>query len=161
MIMFHVNLQGCVYIYILYTYTYFCGLRLVVGPGDFSRWASTPAPTSRITFLQGGDVENYMRNQRKKTGKDDFKPPAQALRLERFWAKILAEILYAHLFFIYSALEAVPPRSCCFLVDLFLVLALAQRRHVHIFGHLKSTPCAFFRLVSLTIHLRVSSSVTL
>lgn len=28
-------------------------------------------------YMEGGDVENYMRNQRKKTGKDDFKPPAQ------------------------------------------------------------------------------------
>lgn len=26
-------------------------------------------------YMEGGDVENYMRNQRKKTGKDDFKPP--------------------------------------------------------------------------------------
>lgn len=30
-------------------------------------------------WSQGGDVENYMRNQRKKTGKDDFKPPFNAV----------------------------------------------------------------------------------
>ena len=47
---------------------------------DFFGMEKKPIKTQSC---QGGDVENYMRNQRKKTGKDDFKPPAQALLLER------------------------------------------------------------------------------
>ena len=91
---------------------------------DFLGWKNHEKPMGTQP-CQGGDVENYMRNQRKKTGKDDFKPPAQALLLER-QADFRSEISTTLRFF-FSGLETVPPQLVVF-ADLFLVLAVAQRR---------------------------------
>ena len=42
-------------------------------------------------YMEGGDVENYMRNHRKKTGKEDYRPPFNA---SRFISCLFISILF-------------------------------------------------------------------